>query len=120
MSTVKEQVAKLGLEPAQRRRLVGNLKVAGITEESVVTAHTSSIIKNMAQKLKKRGITARTVAEPTLGEHDRRILAGEDPATGDKIPEVIITKNRKALYNPETRVTYPFPNPKATSKHDEV
>lgn len=120
MATVKDTVAKLGLDPAHRRRLCGNLKVAGITEDSMVTAHTSSIIKNMAEKFKKRGITARTIAEPTLGEHDRRILAGEDPVTGDKIPEIIITKTRKALYNPETRVTYPFPNPKATSKHDEV
>lgn len=109
-STVKAHVSSLdGFDSKQRRYILGNLAVAGIEADAALTPRTKSIIKRMADKIRSREQVTRVVAEPTTGEFDSQLLKGIDPATGDKIHNVILPGGRRALYNPETRVTYPLP-----------
>lgn len=109
-TTVKAHVDGLkDLDTKQRRYIMGNLAIAGIEADADAGPRTRSIVKRMLEKMRAREQVTRVVAEPNLGDFDSKLLHGIDPATGDKILAVTLPGNRRALYNPETRVTYPLP-----------
>jgi hypothetical protein len=111
METVKAYIAGLkGIDTSKRKYMLGNLAVANIKADDIVTAKTSNIIKKMAEKIRQRGLMTRAVEELKVGSYDGSLLKGVDPANGDKIPTVLLTGGRKVLYNPETRVAYPLPD----------
>jgi hypothetical protein len=111
MQTVQAYVEGLeGLDTKQKKHIIGNLKIAEVKVTAKMSPGVVSIIKKMADRMRKQGNVTRAVTEPKVGEYDKAILAGIDPQTGDKIPEVLLAKGRRALYNPETRVVYPIPD----------
>jgi hypothetical protein len=111
MQTVQAYVDGLeGLDAKQKRHILGNLKIAEVSAKAKMSPGVVSIVKKLADRMRRQGNVTRAVTEPKVGEYDKAILAGIDPQTGDKIPEVLLAKGRKALYNPETRVVYPIPD----------
>ena len=111
MQTVQAYVDGLeGLDAKQKRHILGNLKIAEVSAKAKMSPGVVSIVKKLADRMRRQGNVTRAVTEPKVGEYDKAILAGIDPQTGDKIPEVLLAKGRKALYNPETRVAYPIPD----------
>ena len=111
MQTVQAYVDGLeGLDAKQKRHILGNLKIAEVSAKAKMSPGVVSIVKKLADRMRRQGNVTRAVTEPKVGGYDKAILAGIDPQTGDKIPEVLLAKGRRALYNPETRVVYPIPD----------
>lgn len=44
-----------------------------------------------------------------LGDHDKSLQALKDPDSGEPLLDVVLAKNRRALFNPATRVVHPIP-----------
>ena len=125
-SYVSNKIEKAGITVSPDR-IFGNLAVAGIYRDSVVTADTATVIDSLFSKLKsKLAITAapnnqkrKATIEPADQEkviksqsYTKSLLAGRDPATGEALNEVILMGTTKALHNPSTRVVYPIPGSK--------
>ena len=108
--TVQAYVDGLDLDAKQKRHIIGNLKIADVKVTAKMSPGVASIVKKLADRIRRQGNVTRAVTEPKIGDYDKALLAGLDPETGDKLPTVLLAKGRKALYNPETRVTYPIPD----------
>ncbi len=114
MPTVKASVEaiakKNNFSLAQKRYILGNLKLARVEASDEADARTANIIRKLADKMRRNANVTRAVDEAKLGSFDENIQQGIDPLTGDKLVAVLLAKGRRAYYNPDTRVTYPLPN----------
>lgn len=115
MSTIKQYIElKANGDIKIRRRLESNFIEAGVsvTATNITQSYKKTIDDILAKmKLKRAPLQGRvpTKYEATLGEHDRKVLAGVDPLDGQKLEKVFINDEREAMYNPRTHIVWPLP-----------
>jgi hypothetical protein len=115
MSTIKQYIElKANGDIKIRRRLESNFIEAGVsvTSTNITQSYKKTIDDILAKmKLKRAPLQGRvpTKYEATLGEHDRKVLAGVDPLDGQKLEKVFINDEREAMYNPRTHIVWPLP-----------
>lgn len=102
-------------------RLYGNLAVASIHRSSEVTADAKKAIDALIDRLSKRiGTTAepqsveqkepkQSKTQSVFSTNTKALMAGIDPATGEKLVRIKLLGGDVALHNPSTRVVHPIP-----------
>lgn len=107
-------------------RALSNLAYASIHANHEITASNKPAIDQLLERLRSKlgavagpeapQVTApvrppRPVAEESSGPmtHAKALLAGIDPATGEKLERVCIGPGAYVLYNAGTRVVHPIP-----------
>jgi hypothetical protein len=114
MQKIEQYVsASVGDDAVLKRRVIGDLKRAGV----VVTADTTESYRQMIDSLLAKIKAKRTPVserqpvpyEAELGEHDRKVIAGIDPLTGERLTRVKLAGKRYAMFNPKNNSVWPIP-----------
>jgi hypothetical protein len=135
-SFVRDGLSRRGIPEEQYSRVVGNLAFASIRPEHATTANTRLILDEVLDRLGKRlGLDAladedankkpetqesapskdkpdtTTFQDPSANANTyaSNLLKGIDPLTKEKLSTITLLGGVKALYNKNTRVTYPIP-----------
>lgn len=113
MSTIENYVTAHTEDLATRRRILGDLQRAGVSVTADTTESYRQMIDSLLAKIKAKRtpISERTPVpyDARVGEHDRKIMAGTDPLTGDKLTRVLLAGKRHAMFNPKNNTCWPIP-----------
>lgn len=113
MSTIENYVTAHTDDISLRRRVIGDLRRAGVNVTADTTETYRQMIDNLLAKIKaKRTPIADRQPVPydaQIGEHDKKIMSGVDPLTGDKLTRIVLANKRPAMFNPKNNTCWPIP-----------
>jgi hypothetical protein len=113
MSKIENYVTAHTDDLELRRRILGDLRRAGVDVTADTTETYRQMIDTLLAKIKaKRTPVSERQPVPydaQLGEHDKKILSGIDPLTNDKLTRVILANKRASMFNPKNNTCWPIP-----------
>jgi len=96
-----------------QRGVLADMTRAGVTVTADLTDSYRSEIDRLVKKMhaKRTPLEERVPVPYTakVGEHKRALAALKDPLNGEPLSVVVLTKNRRVLYNAGSGVVYPIP-----------